>query len=616
MIQTQHIARRFQRTLAGIALSLLPIGVLVPAYGQTAYTTGLNNMVTAIRGDVFPNTNPVYTTIEFQTGANGVLWVDQNASFNNDIDEVFTTTRFVSDSNNRVSASLLGTDEFITPIDGRFLCVQNLFLKNVDLNTGSVTPGAVQLKIQARNGGDMTLGMNNSSLTGFLPPEFWAPSRLYFNVSGSSQISQWFGTMGSPTSLDVAPGSIFRIQGSGSLSAEFPVQTLNFGYDANNATINGAKLILDQSHLRWGSNVGSTSEMDFSDNATLQLMGQSKLRTHNLSLQNSTLDMANNTRLDVIHDMVMNNSTITAGSGAVIHVDRLIGKGLSSVAANGVALQPSTLDLTTPGSKLVLQDDLDGLAETRVSGEAVLFPTTGAASTLSNQSILTISAASMDLNQRAILVNGPRALIDMQGASFSMDGSAQFTNDRDVIVRRGHVASTAQFGVKSVIGGGTGSTLRLECSVGFNPATRAQNSLSTANELFLDSSNTVVTMYLDPTAKTSDRFILEGQLNIGSAATLTLGVVNDTLLQPGEKFVLFDFNDDQTLVDHFGSLPNGSTFNLGKNVYEILYNDPDVESGSTSFITLTTVTVPEPSSWALLGLGTATIVAYTVRRRS
>ena len=52
----------------------------------------------------------------------------------------------------------------------------------------------------------------------------------------------------------------------------------------------------------------------------------------------------------------------------------------------------------------------------------------------------------------------------------------------------------------------------------------------------------------------------EGRLNIDSLATLTLGVVNDTVLQPGAKFVLFDFNDGQTMVDHFGGLPDGSTW--------------------------------------------------------
>ena len=107
----------------------------------------------------------------------------------------------------------------------------------------------------------------------------------------------------------------------------------------------------------------------------------------------------------------------------------------------------------------------------------------------------------------------------------------------------------------------------------------------------------------------------EGRLNIDSLATLTLGVVNDTVLQPGEKFVLFDFNDGQTMVDHFSGLPDGSTLNLGKNVYEILYNDPDVKLGSTSFITLTSVVVPEPSTWTLLGLGAAATLVHRVRRR-
>jgi hypothetical protein len=69
------------------------------------------------------------------------------------------------------------------------------------------------------------------------------------------------------------------------------------------------------------------------------------------------------------------------------------------------------------------------------------------------------------------------------------------------------------------------------------------------------------------------------------------------------------------VVDHFGGLPDGSTLNLGQNVYEILYNDPDVQLGSTSFITLTSVAVKEPSTWTLLGLGAAATLIHRVRRR-
>jgi|694.fasta_scaffold109663_2 hypothetical protein len=601
---------------ASAALAILFLSAPPLANAQTTYVTGLPNMVTTIRGAVFPNTNPAYNAIEFQTGNNGVLWVDQNMSFDGDsINAVFTTTSFVSDSTNRVSASLLGTDEFITPIDGRVFVVQNFFLDNVDFDTGSTTPGAVQLEIQARNGGDMILGLANSSLTGLETPKFYNPSRLYFNVSGSSQISSWIGTIGSATSLDVAAGSTFLIKDSGNLAAVFPVETLNFSTDASYANVNNATLTLDTSNVRWGSTSGSGSGMTFSNNATLELIGQSKLRTHDLTLQNSALAMSNNTRIDVINGMTLDNSTVTAASGAVIDVATLTARGVSSVVANGVAVRAGTLDLTTPGSTLVLVDDVDGLAETRVGGGGVLFPTAGAVTTLSNRSVLTISDSGMVLNERSVLVNGPRGLIDMQGSTFVMDGSATFTNNRDFTVRAGTVAGTAQFGTNSRIGGDSGSTIRLDSAVNFDPATRAQNSLTTANELFLDSTNTVITMYLNPTTMTSDQFILGGQLNIDPDATLTVGVTNDTLLALGEKFVLFDFNDSQTMGNHFKDLTNGSTFSLGLNTYEILYNDPDVQPGdSTSFITLTTV--PEPSTWALLALGAAATIGRAIRRRS
>jgi hypothetical protein len=601
---------------ASASLAILFVSAPPLANAQTTYVTGLPNTVTTVRGAVFPNTNPAYTAIEFQTGNNGVLWVDQNMSFNGDsINAVFTTTSFVSDSTNRVSASLLGTDEFIDPIDGRVFVVQNFFLNNVDFDTGSANPGAVQLEIQARNGGDMILGLANSSLTGLETPKFYNPSRLYFNVSGSSQISSWIGTIGSAASLDVAAGSTFLIKDSGNLAAVPPSETLNFGYDPNYANVNNATLALDTSNVRWGSTSGSGSEMTFSNNATLELIGQSKLRTHDLTLQNSALAMSNNTRIDVINGMTLDNSTITAASGAVIDVATLTAQGLSSVAANGVAVRAGTLDLTTPGSTLVLVDDVDGLAETRVGGGGVLFPTAGAVTTLSNRSVLTISDSGMVLNERSVLVNGPRGFIDMPGSTFVMDGSATFTNNRDFTVRGGITAGTAQFGTNSVIGGDSGSTIRLESAVTFDAATRAQNSLTTSNELFLNSTNTVITMYLNPTTMTSDQFILGGELNIDSDATLNVGVIDDMLLALGEKFVLFDFKDSQTMGNHFKDLTDGSTFSLGLNTYEILYNDPDVQpGGSTSFITLTTV--PEPSTWALLALGGAAAIGRAMRRRS
>jgi len=599
--------------LASASLAILFVSTPPLANAQTTYVAGLPNTVTTVRGAVFPNTNPAYTAIEFQTGNNGVFWVDQDAEFTSSaINAVFTTTSFVSDSTNRVSASLLGTDELITPVNGRIFAVQNFFLNNVDFDTGSTTPGAVKLEIQARNGGDMILGMANSSMTGLETPRFWAPARLYFNVSGSSQISSWIGNIGSATSLDVASGSTFRIKDSGLLNPSFPAETLNFHIDASYANVNNATLTLDTSNLRWGSSAGPGSEMTFSNNATLELTGQSKLRTHDLTFLSSTLAMSNNTRIDVLNNMVLDNSTMTAGSGAAVYTDRLVAKGTSSVSANGEAIHATTLDLTTPGSALILVDDFAGLATTRVTGGAVLFPTTGAATTLSNRAILAISDSSMVLNQRSVLINGPLGLIDLQGSTFAMDGSATFTNNRDFTVQAGTFGGTAQFGTNSVIGGGSGSTIRLDSAVNFDPATRAQNSLTTANELFLDSTNTVITMYLNPTTMTSDQFILGGQLNIDSDATLNLGVTNDVVLALGEKFVLFDFSDSQTISNNFKDRTNGSTFSLGLNTYEILYNDPDVQpGGSTSFITVTTV--PEPSTWALLGLGGLVLLVCTRR---
>lgn len=63
-------------TFASAVLTIFLFSAPQPARAQTTYVAGLNNMVTTVRGAVYPNTNPAYTAIEFQTGNSGVLWVD------------------------------------------------------------------------------------------------------------------------------------------------------------------------------------------------------------------------------------------------------------------------------------------------------------------------------------------------------------------------------------------------------------------------------------------------------------------------------------------------------------------------------------------------------------
>jgi hypothetical protein len=104
--------------------------------------------------------------------------------------------------------------------------------------------------------------------------------------------------------------------------------------------------------------------------------------------------------------------------------------------------------------------------------------------------------------------------------------------------------------------------------------------------------NSTLTLTLDPTAQTSDRLILSNLVVISYTAALDLQVVNDTALAQGTKFVLMDYRGPQATLGsalYFVGYPNGHTFTLGLNSYQINYRDSNYLPGSSQFVTLTVV---------------------------
>ncbi|MFM8890855.1 MAG: hypothetical protein ACKOTB_04375 [Planctomycetia bacterium] len=573
--------------------------------GETVYSTTLNNMVTTVFGAVYPNTSPHYDAIDFQTGDGGVLWVDQNVDFNGStLSNVFTSTKF-SSTGGRVSASLLGTDAFVTPIDGREFIVQKFALDNVNLTTSDGSTGGVTLKIQGLAGGDTALSLANSTLSCALIPHFYVPSTLAFTVSGSSQIDGWKGLANSPTVLDVASGGSLRIKDSGDTATVIKSNKLYFAQYGNTATLDASSLVIDNSAVIFGrdplGDPAKESTMTFRNGASLQITGlnpTSSLETDNIVLQGSTLALAtNNSRLALRNDLTLEDSSATIASYAHAETNRIVVSGNSSVAVGtNASVRTATLGIVS-GATLSLMGGGDDIGTMRVTKE-VLFPVTGTG-TLTIGNIVALleltDGATMDVTAHANVVNN--GSITLQDGRMTVHGGASVANNMELLVQ-----STGTLSVvgDASIGQDSGQhgfvTMEGVLTFGDSP-TPAANTLSTTNQLDLGSSSTL-RMAIDPTARTSDSILIANsarEFTIGYGAALDLQVFNDAVLPTGTKFLLIDYPDWQVaMAASFKGLPDGAMFTLGLNTYAINYNDGAYRpaEGST-FITLSVTAVPE-----------------------
>ncbi len=140
-----------------------------------------------------------------------------------------------------------------------------------------------------------------------------------------------------------------------------------------------------------------------------------------------------------------------------------------------------------------------------------------------------------------------------------------------------------------------------------------ESQFTVAGNLWLQTSATSQ-FVVDPTALTSQHLAVAG-LTLGEVVgpivlglpKLSLSLANDAVVPEGTKFLLIDYATRTDSNYIFDGLPDGSIFQSGLNLYQILYADP---AYSSTAVTLTVV--PEPS--ATVALAAATAMSILARR--
>lgn len=540
------------------------------------------------------------------------------------------STTWTSNGTGRKAAKVSGATDNPNPTSladlylpaDRFIKLRNLTIDNVELDYDNTalwffTSGA------ASPAPDMSLTLNNASITGFNPPIFDSRANFRLSATGDSTVSNWWSRVSvqSPTTLNVTgAGSKLTFFRVGNTAGGFG-DALYFHGANNTALIDGATLKLDQSSLTFGSPHAAPApygQMTFQNGATLELTGpDTKLESGNLSFVNSQLKMGlGRVKLTSHAGLTMNGFTADiAGSG------KLIAPSLNIFGTNAIALpqEYGDTDYTIKTGIVVMEPD----ASLTLNGQG---------SVASDFQLRWTFAPGgrygrIVINDNASLVNDggtffiiPGASITTQRTNGNVFGSLNTTNGGGIalhgsssyfanFVNQGQLSATADgvisvtSGTYNIVGGsqglisiGTDGKLdigELGTSLG------ASTVLNTDNRVWLDDFSTLK-LTIDPTARKNSQLRTSSQLVIMNFAELNLALVNDQVLPVGTKFVLVDYASLEgsggvagVARRYFNGHRDGSSFVLGLNRYQINYKDSG-DVGFAGAVTLTVVPLVPP----------------------
>ena len=502
----------------------------------------------------------------------------------------------------QVSATFHGTQQwdFVSPRD-QTATIRDFSLTNVNLN-----PDNVQLKFQAQTG-ETSLNLNNSNIDFSNTPSFYAPVHFNLNATtGVSQISYWQGQVGSTSTINVSASSSLEFYRSGTTGGSVPpTSRLYFARPGNLADVNGGTLIINESNLLFTSDT-ATDGFAVRSGGTLEMKGfASRLETQQLTIADSTAYLRDNTHI-AAKVASFQNAMISTGSGSTFTAD--------AVKVTGVSTVQTTNYNSVSGLKTGLVTLADGSTTLNLTGsglvemQGIVYFNHGAINVKDTSvALFSTAAGNTNLVQGTFNVDQGAGVVIKDGHDVSQSATMTFTNNGYLDVVKGNYYAAGH----SVIGGAGGIDVESDGVLAVD--TNGKGSLSTTNALDLHSFSTTQ-LTINPLDLSSDLIDVQNDLLIDplGLAKLHLLLEGDTVLTYGTKFVLFDYANSQGL-HHFANLADGTKFGLGLNRYEILYDDPWY-TGFGHAITLTTVAVPEPATWWLLGFGALALAGVRAQR--
>ena len=626
-LRSHHLAFVFLVTLASSLL--LPINA---SAGTNTYTTGMSVTSQSILNANYNASNSYNAVVLLATNPaqyHADLYVDSAVNMRlGGPDSIFTSMTWTNSGPSRVTSSIAGDTPYFDPVQGRKMYIQNLSIYNVALDPEGMVNGApqpfsapVKILFQPANGAPTSLTLSNAYLNAGAGIGGDATPGTHFTLAatgGSNVIDYWVGNFGSPASLIVTNGATLQFFRSGETSSGVPLsKRLYFGQTNNSLIVTGpgSTLLIDRSYVVFNDEF-SVSSTDFvvRDGGQIRLHDfLSSLVLPVLTLDNGSVHMDLNTHLTPTQQLnLTNNSSIFAAEGGRLQTPLInVQSGSSTITIVGYRGQTGvTTGLLTleNGAALTLQGGgvmsvTNGWFFYSVGSNEHLNLLDGSSLVLSGDSRFNqyFAPGSLFIEKSS---SNSASLIMTSGSAFFLSQNLQVTNnglidvygDRSefIVVGSGAISGTGHVSIDSA------GSLKFGVT-GSHPA--GQGVLITSNSLDLNSFSTTF-MTIDPQNHTNDTIVVGGNLFIDSKqfTKLSLSATNDTFLPAGTKFLLIDHTNSLSVTNLrfnqvFSGLPEGGTVGVGRNVYEIRYNDTTAGAIGGYGITLNSVALIYDSYW-------------------